>query len=717
MLMLVALPWLSRWVVTPGSRARDSAMVVSGSLPMSSAEIVSSMTSAFSLTLIALSIAARMPVTTTSWSCSEPELSPRSAARAGLPAAVSSRAQPVAVELTANPRERMSERTNRLIGRDFGVVFTWCFPSVWSPAACGHAACCRLSDGLSPSREYVWLRRLISVNMTDHLNRLAQCANPPAYVFMPSRGPHSEPPAHRHEAARRAAAGHKAGDGAPTGAQLRGALVDRIMQRETPTRSATSKGLGIAGRRSGFASFVGSPQPLESSCDQTTLDARTRSGAGAAGRRHWRECWGGADRAVLARNAGIARYDLWRVGGSGPAADDPRTGRRCAARRRVRRNRPGRNHAARCAPDPPDRQADRCQRSPRPPANALCRRCRVQRAALRPGRPRAQVAALRLVRAGCPPRLARRRPLGRRTARERGARFTTRARVPRAGARAPDDSLSVRGRGAPAHTYSCAPARAPRLLSPTTEGNCPDATERPACRGMASVRLRALGVAQPRRGGAAASERPGCLTRGGAPERRLDPRRSDLRDLSARLLGRWQPGRRHRTARPPAAARRHDPVADADPPDRRAAQEGALRQSVRGTQLCGDQSAVWHGGRPARPGARRTPARHEADHRPGRQPHLLGIGDDARSGVLQAREGPDRFARTRLGRRRAARLRQSAAAPVHDRDAVEVGPRLRSRRLPLRCRRLRADLVLGGGPGRPRAGQAGHHHARRGRPS
>ena len=43
-------------------------MVVSGSLPMSSAEMVSSMTSAFSFALIALSIAARMPVTTTSWS-------------------------------------------------------------------------------------------------------------------------------------------------------------------------------------------------------------------------------------------------------------------------------------------------------------------------------------------------------------------------------------------------------------------------------------------------------------------------------------------------------------------------------------------------------------------------------------------------------------------------------------------------------------------------
>ena len=103
-------------------------------------------------------------------------------------------------------------------------------------------------------------------------------------------------------------------------------------------------------RRSGFSAFVGLSQRRVSAHEQTTIGILgTRSGAGPAGRRHWRGSSGGADRAVLARNAGGARYDLWRVGGSGPTADDPRRGRRRVARHRMRRSLPGRDHAARAA--------------------------------------------------------------------------------------------------------------------------------------------------------------------------------------------------------------------------------------------------------------------------------------------------------------------------------------------------------------------------------
>ena len=56
----------ARWEVRPGKREIDSAMLVSGSLPMSSAEIASTMLLESRLSAMALSMPARMPVTTTS---------------------------------------------------------------------------------------------------------------------------------------------------------------------------------------------------------------------------------------------------------------------------------------------------------------------------------------------------------------------------------------------------------------------------------------------------------------------------------------------------------------------------------------------------------------------------------------------------------------------------------------------------------------------------
>lgn len=62
----MALAWPSiRCVARPGRRARLSAMLTSGSLPMSSAEIASTMSLEVSLILIALWILPLMPVTTT----------------------------------------------------------------------------------------------------------------------------------------------------------------------------------------------------------------------------------------------------------------------------------------------------------------------------------------------------------------------------------------------------------------------------------------------------------------------------------------------------------------------------------------------------------------------------------------------------------------------------------------------------------------------------
>ena len=58
----------ARCEVSPGRREIDSAMLVSGSLPMSSAEIASTMLPEFSFSLIASSMPRRMPVTTTSCS-------------------------------------------------------------------------------------------------------------------------------------------------------------------------------------------------------------------------------------------------------------------------------------------------------------------------------------------------------------------------------------------------------------------------------------------------------------------------------------------------------------------------------------------------------------------------------------------------------------------------------------------------------------------------
>ncbi len=78
---LVALPLLSRCVVTPGRRASDSAIVVSGSLPMSSAEIASTIWSAFFLTEIAASMPRRMPLTTTC--CTSPSEAAEAAEAAG----------------------------------------------------------------------------------------------------------------------------------------------------------------------------------------------------------------------------------------------------------------------------------------------------------------------------------------------------------------------------------------------------------------------------------------------------------------------------------------------------------------------------------------------------------------------------------------------------------------------------------------------------------
>jgi len=64
MLISVARP-PTRCAARPGRRAIDSAMLLSGSLPMSSAEIASTMLSLFFLTLMALSMPRRMPVTVT----------------------------------------------------------------------------------------------------------------------------------------------------------------------------------------------------------------------------------------------------------------------------------------------------------------------------------------------------------------------------------------------------------------------------------------------------------------------------------------------------------------------------------------------------------------------------------------------------------------------------------------------------------------------------
>ena len=55
----------TRWAARPGRRAMDSAMLTSGSLPMSSAETASTIDMASRLTEIALSMPRRMPVTVT----------------------------------------------------------------------------------------------------------------------------------------------------------------------------------------------------------------------------------------------------------------------------------------------------------------------------------------------------------------------------------------------------------------------------------------------------------------------------------------------------------------------------------------------------------------------------------------------------------------------------------------------------------------------------
>ena len=54
-----------RWVARPGTHDRLSAMLASGSLPMSSAEIASMMLSEFCLAFSEFSMLARMPVTMT----------------------------------------------------------------------------------------------------------------------------------------------------------------------------------------------------------------------------------------------------------------------------------------------------------------------------------------------------------------------------------------------------------------------------------------------------------------------------------------------------------------------------------------------------------------------------------------------------------------------------------------------------------------------------
>ncbi len=58
-------PVISRVSVTPGMREMDSAMLLSGNLPMSSALIASMKPTALRLALAELSSDARMPVTTT----------------------------------------------------------------------------------------------------------------------------------------------------------------------------------------------------------------------------------------------------------------------------------------------------------------------------------------------------------------------------------------------------------------------------------------------------------------------------------------------------------------------------------------------------------------------------------------------------------------------------------------------------------------------------
>ncbi len=60
--IMLARPF-RRWVARPGTRDRLSAMLASGSLPMSSAEIASMMLSEFCLAFSEFSMLPRMPVT------------------------------------------------------------------------------------------------------------------------------------------------------------------------------------------------------------------------------------------------------------------------------------------------------------------------------------------------------------------------------------------------------------------------------------------------------------------------------------------------------------------------------------------------------------------------------------------------------------------------------------------------------------------------------
>src|SRR5260370_29608005 len=99
-----------RWAVTPGRRVSDSAMLGSGSLPMSSAEIASTMSPDSRFTSIADWILARMPVTVTSSSGSSAALSCTGSAATKQTLASSHAARPLPLGFNLDTRRLTSGR-------------------------------------------------------------------------------------------------------------------------------------------------------------------------------------------------------------------------------------------------------------------------------------------------------------------------------------------------------------------------------------------------------------------------------------------------------------------------------------------------------------------------------------------------------------------------------------------------------------------------------
>ena len=101
--MLICCAWpLTRCADRPGRRASDSAMLMSGSLPMSSAEMVSTMLVESRLTAIASSILRRMPVTVTVLTGAAATSPSVVCADAWAPSSVRNTAQPTATGLSWN---------------------------------------------------------------------------------------------------------------------------------------------------------------------------------------------------------------------------------------------------------------------------------------------------------------------------------------------------------------------------------------------------------------------------------------------------------------------------------------------------------------------------------------------------------------------------------------------------------------------------------------